>query len=109
MDVTGQVLEDVLDLVLETAREHLIGLIKTEQLEVVSLHEATLHHVEHTAGRADHNVDTALKNSDIFADNSTTDAGVYFDVVELANLMDDIGDLHGELTSRRYNECLTVV
>jgi hypothetical protein len=35
LELGGQQLEDVIDLVLETAREHLIGLVQGEHLDVV--------------------------------------------------------------------------
>lgn len=45
LDVPRQVLENVLDLVLEAPGEHLVCLVEREQLQVVSLHEPSLHHV----------------------------------------------------------------
>jgi len=109
LDVSGQVLEDVLDLGLEATGEHLISLIKGENFQVVCLEEATLHHVKNATGCADNDVNTALKNSDILTDNGTTDAGMYFDVGKLADRMNDVGNLHGELTSGSNDQSLDVV
>lgn len=109
LNVSGQVLENVLDLVLEAAREHLVSLIKSEELQVVSLHESTLHHVEDTTGRSDNDVDTAFQNSNVLTHDGSTDAGVYLDVAELSNGVNDVGNLHGELTGGRDNQSLAVV
>jgi hypothetical protein len=44
-----QQLEDVIDLVLEAAREHFVGLVQHKHLDVVGAEHATLDHVVHTA------------------------------------------------------------
>jgi len=51
---------DCINLLLESFAEHLVGLIKGEELQVVSLHETTLHHVEDTTGGSDDDVHTTL-------------------------------------------------
>ena len=47
-DLAGEVLEDLLDLLLEVAGENLVDLIENEVLKVVSLKEILLHHVVDT-------------------------------------------------------------
>ena len=110
LDVAGQVLENVLDLGLETTGEHLISLIEDEQLQVVGLHEATLHHVVNTARGSDDDVDaTLLEDADVVTDNGTTDASVNLDAHVLTDGVNDEGNLHGQLTGGGNDEGLAVV
>ena len=108
LDLARQVLEDVLDLLLEAAREHLISLIKDEHLQVVRLKEALFHHVVDSAGRADDDVDALLEDLDLVADNGAADAGVDLDADELADGLHDEGDLLGELAGGCDHEGLSV-
>lgn len=109
LDVSREVLEDVFNLVLETAGKHLISFIENEKLEVIGLHETSLHHVHDSSGGSDNNVDTSLEDTDVFANNSSSDTGVHLNGRELSDRVDDVGDLHGELTGGSNNEGLTVV
>jgi len=109
LDVSGEVLEDVLNLVLETAGKHLISFVENEKLEVIGLHETSLHHVHDSSGGSDNNVDTSLKDTDVFADNSSSDTGVHLNGRELSDRVDDVSDLHGKLTGGGDNKGLTVV
>lgn len=84
LDVSGQVLEYVLNLVLETTREHLVGLVKSEQLKVVCLHESSLHHVEDTARSAHNNVNTVPESFYVLTNVSSSDASMDFSVTEFA-------------------------
>ena len=45
----GKVLEDIVDLVLEATRQHLVGLVEHEHLDVVGLEDASGDHVEDAA------------------------------------------------------------
>jgi len=86
LDVAWQKLEDALNLLLEAAREHFVSLIKHEDLEVVSLQEILLHHVDDAAGCANHNVDaTLLKNFNVFLDHSAAHASMDFYTLVLTN------------------------
>jgi len=99
LDVAWQVFENVLDLFLETTREHLIGFVENEQFQVVGLHETTLHHVLDTAWCADDDVDAAtLQNADVLFHDGSSDASVHLDALVLSNRVDDVSDLHGQLT-----------
>lgn len=76
---------------------------------MVTLHEAALHHVEDTAGGADDDMDASvLKDANVFLDDGAADAGVDLDALVLADGVDDVGDLHGQLASWRDNERLAV-
>ena len=56
LNVGGQELEDLLDLGLEAAGEHLVSLVQDEELEVVGLQEASPHHVMDTSWCSHDNV-----------------------------------------------------
>jgi hypothetical protein len=98
LDLAREILEDVLDLLLETTREHLVGLVENEDLKVVALEETLLHHVVDTTWGADNDVNALLENLDLIADDGATDASVNLDADELTDLLDDEGDLLGELS-----------
>lgn len=90
----------------EASREHLISFIEDESSEVIGLKEAFLHHVVNSTWSSDNNVDSTLKNLNVFSDGSTTDARVYFDAAELSDLLDDKRDLLRELTGWGDNKGL---
>lgn len=106
LDVSGQELEDVLNLLLETAREHLIGLVHDEDTEVVRLEDVSLHHIVDTAGRTNDDMNTTLQLLDVLLDTGATDASVNEDTRVLTDGLDNESNLHGELTSRRNDETL---
>jgi hypothetical protein len=108
LDLAREILEDVLDLLLETTREHLVGLVENEDLKVVALEETLLHHVMDTTWGADNDVDSLLEDLDFIADDGTSDAGVDLDANELTDLLDDEGDLLGELSGGGNNKSLGV-
>lgn len=110
LDVSGEELEDVLDLGLETTRQHLVSFVQNEQLKVLGLEESSLHHVVNTAGGADNNVGaTRLELLDVILDNGATNAGLDLDLHVLTDGVDDVSNLHGELTSGGHDKCLAVV
>lgn len=109
LNVGGQELEDVLDLALKAAGKHLICLVQDEQLEVVRLQEAPLHHVVDAAWCADDDVLTLLQDADVLTDDRATDASVHLNTKVLADLMHDEGRLHDQLTDRRDNQSLCVI
>jgi len=110
LDVAGQELEDVLNLGLETTGQHLIGFVEHEKLEVLSLEESSLHHVVDTAGGADDDVGaTGLELLNVIFDNSATDTSLNLDVHVLTDGVDDVSDLHGQLTGGGHDESLAVV
>ena len=50
LDFRSQRTENVVDLVLETARQHLVSLVEHEHLDVVDTEDTARNHVKHTAG-----------------------------------------------------------
>jgi hypothetical protein len=110
LDVAGQELEDVLNLLLEAAGEQYVGLVEHEDLEVIGLEEAALHHVVDPDGGADDDVGAArLELLYVIFDDGAADACLHLDLHELADGVDDLGDLHGALAGGRNDEGLQVV
>ena len=56
----------------------------------------------------DNDMNSRLKDLDLFADNCTADASVDLDSNEFSDLLDDEGNLLSELSGRCDNECLAV-
>eukprot|EP00976_Prorocentrum_cordatum_P015248 306126-Prorocentrum_minimum.AAC.5 len=60
LQLGGQQLEDVVNLVLETARKHLISLVENEALDVIGAQRPPTEHVVHATGGTHDAVHTAL-------------------------------------------------
>ena len=108
LDLFRKELEDVIDLVLETAGEHLIGLVEEELLDVVEAEGTTVDHVVHTAGGSNDDVDARLEVADVVADRGTSDAGVDLEVQVVTERDDDLLNLLGELTGGSKDEGLAL-
>jgi hypothetical protein len=102
----GKELEDVVDSVLETGREHLVGLVEAEHLNAVGLEGAAVDHVKHTAGGTDNDVGPLVELGNVLADSGTADTGMAVDVEVVAEGNDDLLDLLGELTGGGEDERL---
>lgn len=104
-----QQLEDVVDLLGETARQHLIGLVENEHAESVNLERATVDHVKDTTGRADNNVHALLQLRHVLADVRATNARVALGIHVVAQGHDDFLNLLSELARRRKNQSLALL
>lgn len=93
----GETLENVVDLVLETTGQHLIGLIKNEHLHVVGLEGTTVDHVKDTTGGTDNNLGTVSEDLHVITDVGTSDTGVASDLHEVTEGDDNLLDLLGQL------------
>lgn len=93
----GKTLEDIVDLVLETTGQHLIGLIENEHLHVVGLKGTTVDHIEDTTGGSDNDLGTSLEDLHVLTDVGTTNAGVALNLHEVTEGNDDLLDLLGQL------------
>ena len=109
LNIGGQELENVLDLALEAAGKHLISLVQDEQLQVVRLQEATLHHIVHTAWCANDDVLALLEDADVLTHDCATDAGVHLDAKVLTDRVHDKGRLHDQLTDWSDDQGLCVI
>ena len=105
----GKELEDVVDLVLESSREHLIGFIETEDLDVVGLEGSSLDHVEDSSGGSDDDVDSLLELGHTLSDGGSSDGGEALDVHVVSERDDDLGNLLSEFSSGRENKGLTLL
>ena len=106
LGVGGEELEDIVDRVFETGREHLVGLVETEHLDGVGAESTAVDHVEHTTGGADDDVGAFLELGHVLADGGAADTGMALDVEVVAEGNDDLLDLLSELTGGRENERL---
>lgn len=99
-------LEDVVDLLGETARQHLVGLIEDEHLHAVGLEDTALDHVVDTARSADNDLRAILEGLHVVTDAGATNAGVALDVHEVADGDNDLLDLLRKLTGGREDKGL---
>mmetsp|Transcript_39530 Transcript_39530/g.86102 ORF Transcript_39530/g.86102 Transcript_39530/m.86102 type:complete len:348 (+) Transcript_39530:319-1362(+) len=108
LQLGGQQLEDVVDLVLETARKHLIGLIKHEALDVIGAQRPPTEHVVHATGGTHDAVHTALESALILAHAGATNAGVALHLEVVAQSAHDLLDLLRQLTGGGQDESLAL-
>lgn len=94
----GQKLEDIVDLLGETAGQHLVGLVENEHLHVVRLKDTALNHVLDTSGGADDDLGAVGEGLHVVTDAGATNAGVAGDVHEVTDGDNDLLDLLGKLT-----------
>ena len=80
LGVGGEELEDVVDGVLESSREHLIGLVETEHLDRLGLEGTSVDHVENSTGGTDDDVGSFGELGHVLSDKGTTDTSVTVDV-----------------------------
>ena len=99
-------LEDFVDLLREPAREHFVGFVEAEHLDVVGAESTTVDHVEYTTGCADDDVGTLLELSHILANVGPANAGVALDLEVVTEGDDDFLDLLGELSGGSENQGL---
>lgn len=104
-----QVLEHVVDLVLEPARKHFIGLIQNKHFDVLGPQRTTVDHIEHTAGSTDNNVDTGVEPPHVFAVVGTTDASMAFHLHVVTEGNNDLLDLLCQFAGRREDQCLCLL
>jgi len=101
-----QELENVVDLLGETARKHLIGLVQDEHLHVVGLEDTALDHVLDTTWGTDNDVWAILKSLHVVANAGATDTGVALDLHKVTNGDHDLLDLLSQLTGWGENQGL---
>ena len=99
---------DVVDLVLETARKHLVGLIENEDLDVVRTKSVTAQEIDDTTGGSDDDVDSGVQDLLILLDVGSSNASVALNLQVVSQVGDDLVDLVGQLTSGGKDESLDV-
>jgi hypothetical protein len=102
-------LEDIVDLLSETTRQHLIGLIENEHLHLVGLEETTLDHVLDTTRGSNNDLDTILESLHVITDRGTANTGVALDVHEVTDGNNDLLDLLSKLTGGSKDKSLALL
>lgn len=106
LDGGRETLEDLIDLILETTGQHLVSLVKGEDLQAGSAQDLAIDHVKDTAGSTDDDLDTRLDLVNVVTDGSTTNTGKAGDVHVLTKSNDDRLNLLGQLTSGGQDKSL---
>ena len=106
LGVLREELEDFINLVLETAGQHFIGFIETEDLDGVGPKGPAVDHVVDTTGGTDDDVNTLLQFAHVLADVGPTNTGVAFNVHVVSESYDHLLDLLSKLAGRREDESL---
>lgn len=100
-------LENFIDLVFEPLRQHLVGLIKTHDLDAVSPKGTTLDHVKCTTGSTNDDLDALTEFSHILTDVGAADASQALDVHVVTKSDDNLVNLEGKLASRGEDQSLS--
>jgi len=102
-------LEDLVDLVLETLGQHLIGLVEAEDLDPIGLERSPLDHVEDTTGSTNNDLDTITEFGHVITDVGASNTGQRGDTHVVAEGDHDFVDLEGKLTGGRKDDSLSVL
>jgi hypothetical protein len=105
----GQELEDVVDLLSETTREHLVGFVEHEHLHRIGSEESALDHVLDATRSADNDLGTVLESLHIIANAGAANAGVALNVHEIADGDDDLLNLLSKLAGGGENQSLALL
>ncbi len=102
----GKELEDVVDGVLESGGQHLIGFIEAEHLDRIGLQGSAVDHVEHSSGGSDDDVRSIAKLGHVFTNSGAADTCVTVDIEVITESDDNLLDLLSELTGGGEDEGL---
>lgn len=86
LQLRRQQLKDVVNLVLETPGQHLVGLVQDEHPDGVRTQSATAQHIIDTARRAHHNMHATLQDAGVLANAGTTHTGMALDLQSQSKL-----------------------
>lgn len=101
--------EDVVDLVFESTREHLVGFVKEEDLDGGSAEDLSEEHILDTSWGSDDDVATLLELGDIVTNAGSSNARVASHSEVLSQRGDDLLDLLGKLAGWGQDEGLGLV
>merc|ERR1719361_470445 len=76
LDVGVEGAEHVVDLVLETARQHLVSLVEHEHLDFIDSEDTARNHVKHTAGRTNDDMNAIVEFVHVLPNRSSANTGV---------------------------------
>mmetsp|Transcript_31888 Transcript_31888/g.51287 ORF Transcript_31888/g.51287 Transcript_31888/m.51287 type:complete len:267 (+) Transcript_31888:357-1157(+) len=106
LNLGGHLLEDVVDLVAETSREHLICLVENKCVYLVYFDGPSTNHIKDTPWSTDNELDTLAEDVHIFADRGTADAYVGGDIQIVSKSASYLLDLLSQLAGGCQNEGL---
>jgi len=98
LDVSRKEFEDFLNLHFESFVEKLIGLVKNEKSEVISLQELFLHHVLNSSRGSNNDVDSAFKLGDVIFNLGASSTSMDLNASVFSNSLDDFEDLVSKLS-----------
>mmetsp|Transcript_12945 Transcript_12945/g.22833 ORF Transcript_12945/g.22833 Transcript_12945/m.22833 type:complete len:225 (-) Transcript_12945:375-1049(-) len=108
LQLRGQQLEDVINLVLEPTGQHLIGFIQHKHLDGVRTQVAATKHVIHTPRGAHHSVHTITQDASVLTHTGATHACVALHLQVVSKSTHDLLDLLSQLTSGSKHQSLTL-
>lgn len=108
LDVVGELLEDLVDLVLETSSEHFVGFVEDEELELIGVQETLLNHFEDSSGSTNDDLDTVTESLLVFLGIGTTSACVNGDLQVFSQEHDNIDNLLSQFSDWSNDEHLGV-
>ena len=109
LGVLREELEYLVHLVLETSRQHLVGLVETEHLQVVGSESSSVDHVVDSTWSSNDDLASVLELGHVLSDVGSTDAGVAVDLHVVTEGNDDLLNLLSELTSGGQDEGLDLL
>lgn len=102
----GKQLENIVDLLGEAARQHLVGLVENEHLHGISLEEAALDHVLDTAGGSNDDLWAVLESLHVVTNARASNAGVAVNAHEVTDGNHNLLNLLCQFAGRGKDECL---
>ena len=108
LHLLGQELEHVVNLLLEAPAQHLVRLVKHEQLHVRQLERAPVDHVVDAAGRAHHHVHAVAQLGDVVAHRRAAHAGVHLHGHEVPQRDQHLHNLLRQLARGRQHQRLAL-
>lgn len=108
LDVVGELLEDLVDLVLETSSEHLISLVEDEELKLVGDQETLLNHLEDSSGSSDDDLDTVTEFLLVFLGIGTTSACIDGNLQVFSQELEDTNNLLSQFSDWSDDEYLSL-
>jgi len=104
-----QQLENVVNLILETSGQHLIGFVQREDLDRIWFQRSASQHIVHSPRSTDDDVDAGLENSLILSHRRTADARVALHLQIIPERSHNLLDLLRQFSRRRQNQRLALL
>ena len=101
-------LEDFINIFLETSTKHFVSFIETEKCKVVDFKEFFVHHIENTTRCSDNNLGKLFQSSFFGTDIGSTSGAVHNDFLMFSQSLDDSLNLFGKLSCWREDKGLSL-